>query len=54
MTDMMGKLVHKEVIGAENGQGYYLLHFSSRPVSGQYMLSVNGEGLKETLKVILK
>ena len=54
MTDMMGKLLHKEVVATQNGQGYYQLHLNQKPLSGQYMLQISGDGLKETLKVILK
>lgn len=53
VTDMMGKLIHNETIKTENGQGDYKLHLN-KPISGQYILLVSGEGLKQTLKVIVK
>jgi hypothetical protein len=53
ITDMMGKLIHTETITTDNGQGDYKLHLN-KPISGQYILLVSGEGLKKTLKVIVK
>jgi hypothetical protein len=54
MTDLMGRVLHTEVIAAGNGQGYYPLHFNSKPAAGQYMLSVDGEGLRQILKLTIK
>lgn len=54
MIDMTGKIIHKETLAVNNSQGYYTLHLSTKPLSGQYILSVKGDNLKETLKVLVK
>ncbi len=54
LSDMSGRVLHQEVISTGNGQGYYKLNLRTRPQPGQYVLLVTGNGLKQSLKVIVK
>lgn len=54
LIDMTGKIIHSEVVAVNNSQGYYTLHLNARPFSGQYILNVQGDNLRESLKVLVK
>jgi hypothetical protein len=54
LSDVLGRLVHKEIIETENGQGEYKLNLKSKPLAGEYIMLVSGEGLKETIKVVIR
>lgn len=54
MMDMMGKTIHSEKIVVNNSQGYYLLHLKTRPISGQYILNITADNVKEALKIMVK
>ena len=51
---MNGKAVHTETIAVSSSEGYYPLHLTAKPASGQYIINVSGDGLKESLKLMVK
>ncbi|HEX8356108.1 MAG TPA: FG-GAP-like repeat-containing protein, partial [Segetibacter sp.] len=54
VTDLSGKVVHRELLKTDNGQGYYNLNMKRKPASGQYILRVDGQDLKQSLKMIVQ
>jgi hypothetical protein len=52
LIDMNGRIIWQTEIKTPAGQSYYKLPLNFKPVAGQYILRVEGEGLRESLKVI--
>lgn len=53
VTDISGRIVLKQSIQTNNGQGFYPLN-TSQTMKGTYILNVNGEGLKQNIKIVLQ
>ncbi len=53
MADISGRIISRQVIRTNNDQGFYKLN-TSRTMKGQYILHVTGEGLQQSIKVILQ
>lgn len=53
ITDMSGKITHKETISVLEGNAVYRLALASKLTSGQYIINVNGIGLKAILKLVV-
>jgi hypothetical protein len=53
LTDITGKLVHKEVIATNKAQVDYKINLTSKPVKGNYILQVAGEGMMESVNVVV-
>lgn len=54
LFDMTGKQIHKQVIQTATGQIDYQLNLNKKPASGNYILQLAGEGINETVQVIVK
>jgi hypothetical protein len=53
LTDMMGKQIHKETLQISIGQVDYKINLTTKPVKGNYVLQLFGEGINEQVKVII-
>ena len=53
MADISGRIISKQVIRTNNGQGFYQLN-TSPTMKGQYILDMSCEGLQQSIKVILQ
>jgi predicted aspartyl protease len=52
MADISGRIISTQLIQTNNGQGFYKVNIS-RSLNGHYILHVTGEGLQQSIKVIL-
>lgn len=53
LTDLSGKIIHKEVIQTNSTQEYYKINLTGKPVSGTYILKVTGDNFTTGLKVFV-
>jgi hypothetical protein len=54
MADVSGRIIYQQTIQTNNGQGFYKLNISRTALKGHYTLTVVGDGLQQSLKVILQ
>ncbi len=54
VSDMSGKLVHREIIQTGISQSDYRLNVNNKPLPGQYILQVSGEGLNKIASILVK
>jgi hypothetical protein len=53
VTDVAGRIVHKQTVAVSNGQAYYKLNMAN-PGSGHYIIRVLGDGINETIKSVVQ
>lgn len=53
LTDLTGKVIHKEVIQTNQSQEYYKINLNTKPASGTYILKITGDNLNTGLKVFV-
>lgn len=53
ITDLTGKIIHKEVIQTNQSQEYYKINLKTKPASGTYILKVTGDNFNTGLKVFV-
>ncbi len=54
VSDMSGKMVHREIIQTGISQSDYRLNVNNKPLPGQYILQVSGEGLNKIASILVK
>lgn len=52
MADLNGKVIHQEVINVVSGKNTYRLNLNKMILTGQYIITIQGEGLKEAVKIL--
>ncbi len=53
LSDITGKIVHKEVIQTNGTQNYYKLNLKKEPISGTYILHISGDNFNAGSKVFV-
>ncbi len=53
LTDITGKVLHKETIQTNGNANTYKLNLQRKPTSGTYILHISGDNLNEGLKVVV-
>ncbi|WP_256012121.1 MBG domain-containing protein [Desertivirga xinjiangensis] len=54
LVEMGGKIVHSEFINLVNDATVHKLNLGRKPVAGQYVLFLQGEGLKSAIKIMVQ
>ncbi|MGF6929320.1 uncharacterized protein YjdB [Chitinophaga sp. W2I13] len=54
LTDMAGRVIHHEVIITQKGTTLYRLHNAKKPAKGLYILTLKGEGLVSSFKLLVQ
>ena len=54
LTDINGRIVHREIIYTQEKMEIYQLHPVKKPEKGLYILTVEGEGVKSSCKILVE
>jgi uncharacterized protein YjdB len=54
LTDLNGRIVYEEMITTQKGTTLYRLHHAKKPAKGLYILTVKGEGMVSSFKLLVQ
>ena len=54
LSNVSGKIIHEEIIQVNQSANSYKLNLKSKPAAGLYILQLKGEGLSESIKVVVQ
>ncbi|HEX5153537.1 MAG TPA: T9SS type A sorting domain-containing protein [Parafilimonas sp.] len=54
LTNLAGKVVHREIIETNTGAGSYKLNLKTKPAAGVYILQLKGDSVTENIKISIE